>query len=283
MKTTSPFPIYDRMVTSGQAKPNPSLKFIDARQPLNLISEESKDRPFDADTFGPVVPPYPSIWLETDNASLIAEEDDPGITGLGIQIEMGTDSWDTRSGRNFVTNRIAMWIAIDGTVVRNPVCVGFTTDLAGHLDNLSTGVIEGDEQVVDAYYGTPKWEALAQQIRNVSIGALFSISLMHCRNVRQTPATYQPQPRRKTSRKRPAIDYHIIQLPAPKGSGRSNPGNPGEHGSTRLHTARGHFKTYTAEKPLLGRHVGTYYWGWQVRGNPENGEIVSSYKVGANA
>jgi hypothetical protein len=31
----------------------------------------------------------------------------------------------------------------------------------------------------------------------------------------------------------------------------------------------------------MGKHVGTYYWGWQVRGKRTNGEIISSYEVGA--
>ncbi len=31
----------------------------------------------------------------------------------------------------------------------------------------------------------------------------------------------------------------------------------------------------------MGRHVGTYWWGWQVRGNPNNGVTITDYRVGA--
>lgn len=46
-----------------------------------------------------------------------------------------------------------------------------------------------------------------------------------------------------------------------------------------LHRVRGHFKTFTADRPLLGQHVGTYWWGWQIRGKAENGINVSDYRL----
>lgn len=30
---------------------------------------------------------------------------------------------------------------------------------------------------------------------------------------------------------------------------------------------------------LMGRHVGTYWWGWQIRGNAEKGMVVSDYSL----
>ena len=43
---------------------------------------------------------------------------------------------------------------------------------------------------------------------------------------------------------------------------------------------RGHFKTFTEDAPLFGKVVGTFWWGWQVRGTAKNGVIVSDYKIG---
>jgi hypothetical protein len=46
---------------------------------------------------------------------------------------------------------------------------------------------------------------------------------------------------------------------------------------------RGHFKTFTAEKPLMGRAVGTYSWGWQLRGDPKRGIVISDYQFDGEA
>lgn len=48
---------------------------------------------------------------------------------------------------------------------------------------------------------------------------------------------------------------------------------PGEH------ICRGHFKTYTEEKPLFGSITGTYWWANQVRGSKERGEVKKRYQV----
>jgi hypothetical protein len=42
---------------------------------------------------------------------------------------------------------------------------------------------------------------------------------------------------------------------------------------------RGHFKTYTAEAPLLGKLTGRYYWPPHARGSRDAGEIEHEYKV----
>lgn len=41
--------------------------------------------------------------------------------------------------------------------------------------------------------------------------------------------------------------------------------------------ARGRFKTFTEDAPLLGKHMGTYWWGWQVRGQEGSGVMEKTY------
>lgn len=47
----------------------------------------------------------------------------------------------------------------------------------------------------------------------------------------------------------------------------------------RRHLARGHFKTFTEDAPLLGKHVGTYWWGRQLRGQEGRGVIEKTYTL----
>lgn len=50
-----------------------------------------------------------------------------------------------------------------------------------------------------------------------------------------------------------------------------------DRGPARHHVVAGHFKTYTAEAPLLGRAVGTFFWGQFARGSRRAGEIRKVY------
>lgn len=109
-----------------------------------------------------------------------------------------------------------------------------------------------------------------------------ALQLINCRNV--STALRGSVFHRSGSEKRrgePVVKYHTIVLP-----GMATTGGRGGRKSRRvdplaMHKVRGHFKTFTAERPLLGRHVGTYWWGWQVRGSKDHGVVVSDYKVAA--
>lgn len=47
----------------------------------------------------------------------------------------------------------------------------------------------------------------------------------------------------------------------------------------KLHLCRGHFKVYTAEKPLFGKYVGVFWWQPQIRGSEDRGTIVKDYRL----
>ena len=105
--------------------------------------------------------------------------------------------------------------------------------------------------------------------------AALAIGLMNCKNVRTQARTTGNVYNRRKRKQSPKLDYHVIVLPGPAGGGAS----AGGHRDLRQHKVRGHFKTYTAEKPLMGRHVGTYWFAWHLRGDAERGRIVADYKL----
>ncbi|MGX9900770.1 hypothetical protein ACW0JT_14530 [Arthrobacter sp. SA17] len=63
--------------------------------------------------------------------------------------------------------------------------------------------------------------------------------------------------------------------------GAASNGGEAADGTDRCHLARGHFKTFTEGAPLLGKHAGTYWWGWQVRGQEGSGVIEKTYTLRA--
>jgi hypothetical protein len=248
--------------------------FIDARPAFEIVTLNARETTPNADGFGPVVPPYPSMWIEGEDLSYLA--DGLGPVKFAVHLMAGAETLHLDGKTDRRHNMRLFTMAPEGFTQEVPIRISFTVDAEGRLDQFMRGVDPADLDWFNSCDDDQR-ETITSVAKDGAIAALFTLSLMHSRNVTTAPATYVPERRRRSSRQRPAIEYHTIKLPAPKSSG----GSGQITGTTKLHTARGHFKTYTADAPLMGKHVGTYYWGWQVRGKRTNGEIISSYEVGA--
>lgn len=116
--------------------------------------------------------------------------------------------------------------------------------------------------------------------------AMFAIHLMHCKNVNYTeydPNKGIPWRNKHCGNKKakpPFLKYKILQI-NPLGHLERERERTKESAANvqRVHTVRGHFKTYTAENPLFGRYTGTFWWGDCVKGNPEFGLIEKDYQL----
>lgn len=113
---------------------------------------------------------------------------------------------------------------------------------------------------------------------------LLAQSFLACSNVTLRPVEPSRQERRRHERERPnepLMRYHIIDV-GTRAAARP-PRNAIESGSAEhkraLHICRGHFHTYTAERPLFGKHVGRFYIPAHVRGTAEAGISVHDYRV----
>jgi hypothetical protein len=125
-------------------------------------------------------------------------------------------------------------------------------------------------------------EELKPVARSSARVCMTALGIIGCRNV-ETKELGKITMRRSGAEKRQGVPpkeirYQTIILPG-GGSRQAGKGRGKHHRASPLHRVRGHTKTYTAEAPLMGRHVGTYWWGWQIRGNADNGEIISDYKL----
>lgn len=109
--------------------------------------------------------------------------------------------------------------------------------------------------------------------------ALAAIGLLNCRNVttKAHDRSKNTKKRRRPNRDKAAtLEFSTIELPSLSSESIST---GVRDGTMARHMARGHFKTFTEEAPLFGKYTGTYWWGWQLRGNRKNGEVISDYKV----
>lgn len=75
--------------------------------------------------------------------------------------------------------------------------------------------------------------------------------------------------------------YHVLKF-CPGGIAKKKANGEGigvNLGTMPVHLCRGHFKVFTAEKPLLGKWAGVFWWQPQVRGNKKNGVVVKDYEL----
>jgi hypothetical protein len=118
---------------------------------------------------------------------------------------------------------------------------------------------------------------------NLMQPAFLTTSFMHCRNVSQTTVTPLPK-LAKAHRKRhgvPLVRYRTINIDPMRQVLRSE-GQAHETGIKRaLHICRGHFRTYTEDKPLFGKVTGTFFVPMHARGSAREGVVVQDYLVKA--
>lgn len=109
---------------------------------------------------------------------------------------------------------------------------------------------------------------------------LLTICFMHAKNVLVSDVKVPEKLRKKHAKAGKIVhDYKVLEIKQIKRM-LAAAKTPGESGiKLALHRCRGHFKTYTEEKPLLGRAVGTYFWDEHIRGTASKGEIQKDYNV----
>jgi hypothetical protein len=115
--------------------------------------------------------------------------------------------------------------------------------------------------------------------------ALMTLSFMNCKNVVRTDATDTEGPSDKWLRrqKQPKLRYHVLQIDPMKEVLRREGGSESNGLKKALHICRGHFATYTEEKPLFGRSTGTFWKPAHVRGTEKAGVVVKDYAVNVPA
>lgn len=114
--------------------------------------------------------------------------------------------------------------------------------------------------------------------------ALTLIDILNCHNV----VTKDVVPPEKLNRKRirngklPLYSYKILEVvkgkPKTKNAG-SVSWDYKSSEAVRFHLCRGHFKTFTEERPLFGKYSGTFWWNPQSRGDRSKGVVEKEYSV----
>ncbi|WP_280491782.1 hypothetical protein [Nocardia asiatica] len=217
------------------------------------------------DLVGPLRLPFDSMWIEW------SFPDWSDSDGTHFAAWVTADEPDEHASPNAVQQLTFVTLCARGTRAWYiPVWTALTVDEHGKALGISNNV--------DPH------SPLAARTRAWALVPCAAIGFMNCRNIQVEEV--EPVQRARTSRarrrapKRPEpLSHHLIRLPGtaqPRGLAQAR---EAAGAALPLHVVRGHFKTYTAEAPLLGKHVGTYWWHPTVRGLRENGQVQTTYQV----
>lgn len=276
--------------------------FFDASIPSTLFWQGARDNYSDSlEDLGPIRPSYPVMWMEweiPDQVQLSGKWHDfrsmaahPSklhwaaaiTTADGEQPERWPegDHLDRWNNPHAVEVGLTLFEMNADWVCVIPITKRILIDArtGRYISGTSTCMMPESAMKTD-----PETAEDIQQWNNTHSNVVWmALQLINCRNVitRQTGSVFT---RSGVDKRRgvPITRYHTIVLPGTGGSSGNGHRNP-KQDIMALHQVRGHFKTFTAEKPLLGKHVGTYWWGWNVRGDADNGIVVSDYKLKGEA
>lgn len=128
--------------------------------------------------------------------------------------------------------------------------------------------------------GSQRWEDLKASVFTLMLPFFWSFGFMHCKNVSLDAQAVSRQVRRQAERRgTPVLDCRVLNI-EPMRRVLRDEGKLSEVGPRKaLHICRGHFKTYTEERPLFGKIGGTFWWEGSIRGSLMKGEVAKEYEV----
>lgn len=230
--------------------------------------------------------PYMDVWIEfsVDDLTSVPEQKVEKLGALisrahvrnwskGELARVDTDAWA-------VTTFVQVKSTIAGTtwVIPLPVVqtVAFQEGKPPRMNCKALDVGVPAAEICDV-------ELMADTLRESLSAVILFWKLVHCKNVEIVDAP-KPNTRKRTrlrKQRKPFVEHKILQIKTSKKKYTNRP--PDNGGETinpyRVHLCRGHFKTYTPDKPLMGKHTGTYWWQPMVRGNKQAGLITKDYEV----
>jgi hypothetical protein len=117
-------------------------------------------------------------------------------------------------------------------------------------------------------------EKNTQDLSTLNIGLM----LLNCHNIETEKIlpSIQLNAKRIKNNKMPLFSYHTLII---KPIGKRQESIPKHLWENRIHLRRGHFKTYSSEKPLFGTIYGRFWWQPHVAGRNKMGIVLKDYEI----
>lgn len=236
--------------------------------------------------FGHLMLPFPKVWIEWNNMRESEQLPHLWMGAMCVHVsesaQLMRQLYQIPDSHLFRNLRDNSWTIVPFSTHAGKVMMA-PSMLIVDLDQ--NGVLEG-VRGVDLLSESDSVGQTAELV-DLLWDSLVAVGWLNCRNVRTERRDRSGQVGGSKSNRRKAcargLDFHTIHLPGIDRESDNPSASTPSNADFRMHHVRGHFKTFTPEAPLMGKHVGTYWWGWQVRGNKNNGVVVSDYRIGEPA
>jgi len=249
-----------------------------------------------AKDFPNVAPPYPAFWMETRRPDYMRSED-----GTIIRLDRFWDQWGALFLASPFQHEEAEMAVHNGIAKEDLPKIRWVYNILPFFNR--AGLIEGPLGIIRTfvYYNgqmhvdkdTSIWCSVFPFVHrqggwlldnSVTMHPFYlALSFLHCKNVQMKTTDLKGTPLAKSRVKKHgvpgALKFHILEIDAITKI-LNEMGRAGSEGLKHaLHICRGHFKTYTEDAPLFGKHVGTYWWDNRVRGTSERGISIKDYSI----
>ena len=208
-----------------------------------------------------VAPPFPVLWLESKG--LFPES---GRAGCLLFAEKNSDGWKIILDVCAVCYGLPVlqYVEIEVSPTGQPIRAAFG-ELVGLRNNAPSSIVDNYQALLDYWLAA----------------FCYAISFINCKNVEAVDADPPPPAlakKRARLGRESFVEHKILKIGRPRHN--SHRSDNESNINTALHLCRGHFKTYTPERPLLGKAIGTFWFDSHVRGSQEIGEVHKTYSVG---
>ncbi len=150
----------------------------------------------------------------------------------------------------------------------------------GFFLNLQKYVEDGQHPVFNTLTG----EVLNNDVlqKHVDI-ALYALGLLNCNNIVTIVRGGQPADVKRDRHRKWVHRHYVLQIrplrEVTKNEYQTQKTEEAESEQLSFHFCRGHFKTYTAERPLFGKYVGAFWWDAHARGSIKKGIVTKDYNI----
>lgn len=234
--------------------------------------------------FNALLLPWKRAWFEYPIPKAIKSME--GFTYIGVVAEMyeaidepivlfeGDNATDEIPGGGYVLE-LSMFVESFHRILNRLARMVFFVDQHGSLHS-SKNIISLDFEGEPSHH-----ETVTKAVNYLILPVHFSICLLNCRNVELVDKQYSRQVLRQAERKgKELIKYKELVIEPFKKQVRAETAGSNESEIHRaLHICRGHFATYSEERPLFGKYTGTFWKPMHVKGSKKYGEVRKSYKV----
>jgi hypothetical protein len=216
-----------------------------------------------------LAPPYPQMWFEWDAAGK--------RHGVYVSSGKNEEGWDLmficflRASRLIMLPLVLRFkIPPNGRIPQDGLESAYRVN-GSSLNLLPQKHGEVDMVELDVYSD--------KMFAEFALPIFFALGLLHCKNiVTIEKGGKNPNIKNRRHRSKGTVHYVLDVVPA-RHIKRTEYEQPAKGSPQRIHFRRGHFKEYTAERPLFGKYTGTFWWEAHVAGNADIGEVKKDYRI----